>query len=213
MAAAVRPAVGSWPKEPITSAGRVGGLPLSMPDAAHPDVGARLPALVREAGLEIVDAWAEAQAGVGPGPVSTYLASLTGVDPGDDPVVLPPLVTVLGRKSTGTRVPFMTHSSPDLGGQPAVLPSPKVRAGDRGTSVTRWYHANQVVASTCPRRGATKSDRQATLDYGRTGEVCKAQIAFVRFVADRSAPCCWPGSSGEETQGRQAVQAGAAASS
>jgi SAM-dependent methyltransferase len=101
MAAAVRP--GGWvvAQEPITSAGRVGGLPLSMPDAAHPDVGARLPALVREAGLEIVDAWAEAQAGVGPGPVSTYLASLTGVDPGDDPVVLPPLVTVLGRKKHG----------------------------------------------------------------------------------------------------------------
>ena len=98
MGAAVRP--GGWvvAQEPITSAGRVGGLPLSMPDARHPDIGAVLPSLVREAGLEIVDAWAEAQAGAGQGPVRDYLASLTGVDPGDDPVVLPPLVTVVARR-------------------------------------------------------------------------------------------------------------------
>ena len=98
MAEAVRP--GGWvvAQEPITSAGRIGGSPLSMPDARHPDVGAVLPALARDAGLEVVDAWAEAPAGVGPGPVSEYLASLTGVDPGDEPVVLPPLVTVVGRK-------------------------------------------------------------------------------------------------------------------
>jgi hypothetical protein len=69
-----------------------------MPSAPNPDVGAVLPALVRDAGLQLVDAWAEAPAGVGPGPVSEYLASLTGVDPGDDPVVLPPLVTVLARR-------------------------------------------------------------------------------------------------------------------
>ena len=73
MGQAVRP--GGWvvAQEPITSAGRVGGRPLSMPDARHPDVGALLPALVRDAGLEIVDAWAEAPAGVGPGPVTDYL--------------------------------------------------------------------------------------------------------------------------------------------
>jgi hypothetical protein len=47
----------------------------------------------------VVDAWAEAPAGVGPGAVSQYLESLTGVDPGDDPVVLPPLVTVIGRRT------------------------------------------------------------------------------------------------------------------
>jgi hypothetical protein len=70
---------------------------MSMPYAPHPDVGAVLPALVRRAGLEIVDAWAEAPAGAGPGPVAEYLLSLTGVDPGEDPVVLPPLVTVIGR--------------------------------------------------------------------------------------------------------------------
>jgi 2-polyprenyl-3-methyl-5-hydroxy-6-metoxy-1,4-benzoquinol methylase len=98
MVAAVRP--GGWVvvQEPITSAGRIDGMPLSMPGARHPDVGALLPALVLAAGLEVVDAWAEAPAGVGPGPVSRYLESLTGVDPGDDPVVLPPLVTVIGRR-------------------------------------------------------------------------------------------------------------------
>jgi SAM-dependent methyltransferase len=91
---------GGWVvvQEPITSAGRVGGLAMSMPDARHPDVGALLPALVRDAGLEVVDAWAEAPAGVGPGPVSNYLRSLTDVDPGDDPIVLPPIVTVVSRR-------------------------------------------------------------------------------------------------------------------
>ncbi len=71
---------------------------MSMPDARHPDVGALLPALVRDANLQLVDSWAEAPAGVGPGPVSAYLESLTGVDPEDDPVVLPPLVTVVARR-------------------------------------------------------------------------------------------------------------------
>ena len=98
MAGTVRP--GGWvvAQEPVTSAGRVGGRPLSMPDARHPDVGAILPALARDAGLEIVDAWAEAPAGVGPGPVTDYLETLTGVHPGDDPVLLPPLVTVVARR-------------------------------------------------------------------------------------------------------------------
>lgn len=98
MATVVRP--GGWvvAQEPVTSAGRVGGLALSMPDARHPDLGALLPALVGEAGLDLVDAWAEAPAGAGPGPVSEYLALLTGVHPGDDPVVLAPLVTVIARR-------------------------------------------------------------------------------------------------------------------
>ena len=50
MAAAVRP--GGWvvAQEPITSAGRIAGAPLSMPDARHPDIGALLPALVRTPG-------------------------------------------------------------------------------------------------------------------------------------------------------------------
>ena len=101
MAGAVRP--GGWVvvQEPVTSAGRVDGEPLSMPDARHPDVGALLPALVRDAGLEVVDAWAEAPAGVGPGAVADYLESLTGVSPGDDAVILPPLVTVVARRPVG----------------------------------------------------------------------------------------------------------------
>jgi SAM-dependent methyltransferase len=97
MRGAARP--GGWvlAQEPITSAGRVGGQPLSMPGARHPDVGALLPRLAVDAGLEVTDAWAEAPAGIGPGPVTGYLATLTEVDPGDDPVVLPPLVTVVAR--------------------------------------------------------------------------------------------------------------------
>ena len=98
MGRATRPGGFVVAQEPVTTAGRIDGTPMSMPGARHPDVGALLPALVRDAGLELVDAWAEAPAGAGPGPVSAYLASLTGVDPGDDPVVLPPLVTVIARR-------------------------------------------------------------------------------------------------------------------
>src|SRR5258708_27086866 len=70
MAAAVR--AGGWvvAQEPVTSAGRIGGQPLSMPDARHPDVGAVLPALARDAGPDIVDAWSETPAGVSPRPPS-----------------------------------------------------------------------------------------------------------------------------------------------
>jgi SAM-dependent methyltransferase len=100
MREAVRP--GGWvvAQEPITSAGRVGGRPMSMVDARHPDVGSDLPALAVAAGLDVVDAWAESQAGAGPGPVADYLASITSVHPGDDAVVLPPLVTVVARRPT-----------------------------------------------------------------------------------------------------------------
>jgi SAM-dependent methyltransferase len=98
MGEAVRPRGWVVAQEPITSAGRIDGAPFSMPDARHPDIGALLPALARRAGLEVVDAWAEAPAGAGPGPVADYIAHLTGVDPGDDPVVLPPLVTVVARR-------------------------------------------------------------------------------------------------------------------
>lgn len=99
MGQCVRP--GGWvvAQEPITSAGRIDGEPLSMPDAAHPDIGAMLPSLARLAGLSIVDAWAEAPAGAGPGPVADYLAALTEVEPGDASVVLPPLVTVVARRA------------------------------------------------------------------------------------------------------------------
>ena len=98
MALVVRPSGWVVAQEPVTSAGRVDGRPLRMPDARHPDVGAVLPRFARDAGLEVVDAWAESQAGAGPGAVADYLAHLTGVDPGDDPVVLPPLVTVVARR-------------------------------------------------------------------------------------------------------------------
>lgn len=84
-------------QEPITTAGRVGGEALSMPDALHQDIGALLPAMVRSSGLELVDAWAEAPAGAGPGAVADYLQAMTEVDPREDPIVLPPLVTVIGR--------------------------------------------------------------------------------------------------------------------
>jgi SAM-dependent methyltransferase len=97
MRRAVRPGGFLVAQEPITSAGRIDGMPLSMPDARHCDVGALLPALVKRVGLVVDDAWAEAPAGAGPGPVADYLESLTGCDPGDDPVVLPPLVTVVAR--------------------------------------------------------------------------------------------------------------------
>jgi len=67
MGAAVRP--GGWvvAQEPITTAGRIGGRPLSMEGARDEDLGAVLPALVGEVGLVLVDAWAEAPAGAGPG--------------------------------------------------------------------------------------------------------------------------------------------------
>ena len=99
MCRVVRPGGYLVAQEPITSAGRVNGAHMSMPHARHPDVGAMLPSLVRATGAAIVDAWAEAPAGAGPGVVANYLASLTGVEPGNDSVVLPPLVTVVGRVS------------------------------------------------------------------------------------------------------------------
>lgn len=98
MRSAVRP--GGWvvAQEPITSSGRIDGMAFSAPEARHPDVGALLPALVLEAGLELLDAWAEAPAWAGPGAVADYVEALTDVDPGTDPVVLPPLVTVVSRR-------------------------------------------------------------------------------------------------------------------
>ena len=105
MRAAVRP--GGWvvAKEPVTSAGRVGGEPLSMPGSRHPDIGAWLPSLALDAGLELVDAWAESPAWAGPGPVADYLHAMSGSDPGADPVVLPPLVTVVTRRAAGDGPP------------------------------------------------------------------------------------------------------------
>jgi SAM-dependent methyltransferase len=101
MATVVRP--GGWivAQEPVTSAGRIDGQPFSMPVARHPDIGALLPGLIRQVGLDIVDAWAEAPAGAGPGVVADYVHFLTEVDPGDDAIVLPPLVTVIARVPAG----------------------------------------------------------------------------------------------------------------
>ncbi|MFP5328126.1 MAG: class I SAM-dependent methyltransferase [Acidimicrobiia bacterium] len=99
MASAVRP--GGWvvAQEPITSAGRVDSEPLSMPAAADADVGARLSRLVCDAGLDVVDAWAEAPVAPGTPLVREYLEAMTEVDPGDVPIVLPPLVTVVARRA------------------------------------------------------------------------------------------------------------------
>ncbi len=98
MAAVIGPDGFLVAQEPITSAGRIDGRPMSMPGVRHPDIGAMLPGLVRSAGLQLIDAWAEAPADAGPGPVASYLEELTEVDPGDASIVLPPLVTVIARR-------------------------------------------------------------------------------------------------------------------
>jgi SAM-dependent methyltransferase len=98
MAGVVRPGGYLVAQEPVTSAGRVGGVPLQMPDALHPDVGAILPGLILRSGCELLDAWSESPAGVGPGQIATYLEDLTEVDPGDSSIILPPLVTVIAQR-------------------------------------------------------------------------------------------------------------------
>jgi hypothetical protein len=76
-----------------------------MPAARHPDIGALLPALAVEAGLQLVDAWAEAPAWAGPGPVADYLEAMTEESPGDEAVLLPPLVTVVARRAVADGEP------------------------------------------------------------------------------------------------------------
>lgn len=97
MVRAVKP--GGWLviEEPIVSAGRIDGQPFSMPDARHPDIGASLPRLVRSVGCRIEEAWAFSPVGSGPGPVADAVAELSGVELGDESVVLSPLVTVVAR--------------------------------------------------------------------------------------------------------------------
>ena len=123
MAAATRP--GGWvvAQEPITSAGRIAGKPFSMPDARHPDIGALLPSLVREAGLDIVDAWAEAPAGAGPGPARR-------------PHLLPP----------APRAPLPGHPGANL--PPPARPSGGGRAGagQAGQGQAAWAHARPWAA-------------------------------------------------------------------
>ena len=121
MAASVKPTGWVVVQEPITTAGRIGGRPLSMDGARDQDVGAVLPGLVADAGLALVDAWAEAPAGAGPGPVAEYLEVMTGVDPGAEPVVLPPLVTILARPDTaGARGPAAEDGSAFEGYRPVT---------------------------------------------------------------------------------------------
>ena len=105
---ALRRCLASWPRRgkggfvlaqvPITSGGRVGVRRAVDARRAPPDVGALLPGYAIGTGCTIVAGVVEAPAGAGPGPVAAYLADLTGVDPGDDPIVLPALVTVVARK-------------------------------------------------------------------------------------------------------------------
>ena len=106
MALATKPGGFVVMQEPITSAGRIDGTAFSMEGALYPDIGALLPSLIRQAGLELIDCWAESQAWSGEGVVSSYLEHLTGVNPGDSPVVLPPLVTAIGRVGdmTGSKI-------------------------------------------------------------------------------------------------------------
>ena len=88
-------------QEPVTTAGRIDLMPLSMPDARHQDIGAELPKLILESGLKLIDVWAEAPVGIKEGPVIEYLHFLTETDPGDDPVILPPLVTAIAKNLAG----------------------------------------------------------------------------------------------------------------
>ncbi len=85
-------------QEPVTTAGRINLKPLSMPEAKHQDIGAVLPKLILDADLNLLDVWAEAPVGIKEGPVVEYLHYLTEVDPGMDPVILPPLVTAIAQK-------------------------------------------------------------------------------------------------------------------
>jgi SAM-dependent methyltransferase len=86
-------------QEPVTSAGRIGGIGFKSEIGLHPDIGAVIPKVCLELGLELSDCWAEAPAGCQNELISKYLESLTGVNPGNDPVVLPPLVTTIARKT------------------------------------------------------------------------------------------------------------------
>ncbi len=95
---------GGWivAQEPVTSSGRVGHHPLKVDTEAirHPDVGLDLVALMRGAGLEVVDTWAEAPCGFGESDVVSYLEQMTEaeVDEGDT-VLLPPLLCAVAKKA------------------------------------------------------------------------------------------------------------------
>jgi ubiquinone/menaquinone biosynthesis C-methylase UbiE len=94
---------GGWvvAQEPITSAGRVGHRPISAdaPSILHPDLGLDLPSLFHAIGLELTDAWAESPVGYRNGPVVEYLEEMTEATIDNEVVVVPPLMTVVGRKT------------------------------------------------------------------------------------------------------------------
>lgn len=100
MTRAVRP--GGWIviQEPVTTAGRVGHSPL-MADTTlilHPDVGMDVPSMLATTGLREIDSWAEAPMGTQGSDAALYLETMTGIEPGTDTVMLPPLVTSVARK-------------------------------------------------------------------------------------------------------------------
>lgn len=89
-------------QEAVTSAGRIGTTAIQMlsDSVRHPDIGIMVPKIMADMGLEIIDCWAEAPVGYGDTPESRYLEAMTDVAVLDEPVMLPPVVTVIGRKSS-----------------------------------------------------------------------------------------------------------------
>ncbi len=93
---------GGWivVQEPITSAGRIDLQALSTDTLVikWPDIGVMVPKLLADAGVVLTDMWAESPVGYGSGPEVDYLYHMTEHPlPKDSTVVLPPLVTVVGR--------------------------------------------------------------------------------------------------------------------
>lgn len=97
MTAAVPPGGYVLVEEPVTTLGTVAGRPLAMPAAAHPDAGALVKDLAISAGLELLVC-----SSFTPTPPSeeadAFLEELSGVPSTGESIVLPPLVTVLGRR-------------------------------------------------------------------------------------------------------------------
>ena len=138
-----------------------------MPDARHPDVGALLPALVRDAGLEVVDAWAEAPAGVGPGPVARYLESLTGRRP--------------RRRPGGPAAAGDGHRSPRLNEPEAVA--------EQGTLRASRVASRDDAHRSRPRRRRRRGRPGPT--PGRPGLRRRARAAAASMPT-RWSPTTWP---------------------
>lgn len=88
-------------QEAVTSAGRIGSKTITMsPEVArHPDIGIMVPKIMSDKGLEIIDCWAEAPVGYGDTAETRYLEAMTEVATFDEPVMLPPVITVIGKKA------------------------------------------------------------------------------------------------------------------